>query len=271
MHEPQPAYGLRVSGLDLEGSGREAPESWPEWSLSQIVGPADDRPGLDVWPAEARIGLPGIGEMWLDRQERSITLRANAHWSGEALLHPVLAPAAAVIAHWMRRSSLHAAAVVVDGGAWGLLAERGGGKSTTAALFADRGCGLLTDDLLVAEGETCFAGPAAVDLRAEAAAQLGGRPLGRLGNRERWRKPLPVGALEAPLSGWIELRWSDGPAAVACADVSDRLQILSHHAGLPLSGENLLALADRPMLRFTRPHSVAHWSAPLDQLLERMS
>ncbi len=270
MGEPHAVYGLRVSGLDVEPAGPRPPESWPHWTIAQVVGPAEDGPGMTIWEAEARIGIPGTGELRLDRSRQRITLFTETQWSGEALLHPGLSPAAAVVAHWMGRSSLHASAVVLDGRAWGLLAERGGGKSTLAALLAARGCPLLTDDLLVVEQETCFGGPGAVDLRADAAERLGGRALGRLGSRERWRKPLPIGALEAPLAGWIELRWSDGPPEVTRLDVGERLLGLSRHAGLPVSGEHLLALADRPMLRLRRPQSTATWSAGVDRLLEAL-
>ncbi len=271
MGDSHAVYGLRVSGLDVAGLGHRAPESWPHWTIGQVVGPADDAPGMSIWEAQARIGIPGTGELRLDRSRQRITLRTQTRWSGEALLHPGLSPAAAVIAHWMGRSSMHASAVVLDGRAWGIVAERGGGKSTTAALLAARGCPLLTDDLLVVEQQTCFAGPGAVDLRADAAERLGGRALGRLGSRQRWRKPLPIGGFEVPLAGWIELRWSDVLTEVTRVEVADRLLVLSRHAGLPVAGEHLLALADRPMLRLGRPQSAAVWSAGVDRLLEAMS
>jgi len=248
-------YGVNLLGLVVEPTGPPAPEAWPRWTIDQIVGPADDSPGMSIWEAHARIGIPGTGELRLRRLERRITLHTGERWSDGALLHPGLSPAAAIIARWMGRSSWHAAAVVIDGSAWGILAERGGGKSTTAALLAGRGCALLTDDLLVVEHGTCFAGPGAVDLREDAAKRLGGVALGQLGTRRRWRKPLPVSMLEAHLTGWIALEWSSGPSEIVTLDVGDRLQILSRHAGLPPSGEHLLELAARPMLRWRRSRS----------------
>ena len=255
MGEPYGAYGLRIAGLDVVPDGRRAPDAWPLWTMTQTTGAGDETPGMSIWDSTARIGVPGAGEFRLDRERRLIALHATTGWSGEALLHPGLSPAAAVIARWMGRSSLHAAAVVVDGLAWGLLGTRGGGKSTTAALLADLGCPLLTDDLLVVKGETCFAGPATVDLRADAAAHLGGRALGKLGSRERWRKSLPPSPLEAPLAGWVALEWSDGAVEVRPIDVGERIEVLGRHAALPIGGEHLLQLADRPMVRFARPHA----------------
>lgn len=245
------AYGLRIAGLESAGeASRPAPESWPDWKVSQVVDRTDDRPGMSIWDATARIGIPGTGAWHIERGQRRIELRTRAPWSEEALLHPGLSPAAAVVAHWMNRSVVHAAAVVRDGRAWGIMGNRGSGKSTTAALLAELGFQLLTDDLLVVAGETGFAGPGAVDLRTDAARHLGGRPLGRLGGRERWRKAFPLGPLEAPVEGWVVLEPTGGAQRCDALPPAERLAVLSRHCSLPQYGRQLLLLADRPMLRF---------------------
>ncbi len=256
---PYGVYGVAVQGVGVEAGGRPAPPpSWEAWTVSQHTGPADDGEGMEVTGRRARIGMPGAGELRLDRAARTVVFALRRPVSAEAILHPGLVPAAAVIAWWMDRVPVHAAAVVLEGRAWGLLADREGGKSTTAALLSDGAPELLTDDLLVVEGERCFAGPGSVDLRPAAAARLGGIPLGRIGQRERFRKPFAGPRLEAPLAGWVELAWSGGgPPAVVPVPVGERIAALARHASLPLTGEQLLDLAAAPMLRFTRPRSLA--------------
>jgi hypothetical protein len=163
---------------------------------------------------------------------------------------------------------MHASAVVIGGRVWALLADRDGGKSTTAALLADRGCALFTDDLLILDGLECFAGPASVDLRAEAAGRLGGASLGVVGNRERWRKAFPVGVLQAPLGGWIELAWSDELVSVDPIEaVADRLALLDRHKSLPMNGEQILDLATVPMFRWSRPRSLGAAGEAVDALI----
>jgi len=46
---------------------------------------------------------------------------------------------------------VHASSVEVDGGAVGFMGPSGRGKSTTAALMVSRGCGHVSDEMLVAE------------------------------------------------------------------------------------------------------------------------
>ena len=72
---------------------------------------------------------------------------------------------------------------------------------------------MFTDDMLIVAGFEAFAGPASVDLRDDAAERLGGTSLGVVGSRTRWRKMLTRPAVAAPLGGWVELVWSDGPCA----------------------------------------------------------
>ena len=113
----------------------------------------------------------------------------------DELVHPYLAPAAAVIGRWLGRESVHAGAIAVDGRALGVVGARGAGKSSTLAGWALDGGEVLCDDLLVLDGRTTFVGPRSIDLREDAAAQLGaGEPIGVTGARERWRLRLaPIG------------------------------------------------------------------------------
>jgi len=84
----------------------------------------------------------------------------------------LLGPVMGLVLRLRGRVCLHASAVEVEGGAVGILAPAGHGKSTTAAAFALRGHPVLTDDLLVLEerGEEFVAPPAYPRLRLWPAA-----------------------------------------------------------------------------------------------------
>jgi hypothetical protein len=265
MDAEQAIYGVAVRGLGA-GAGPPAPDDWPRWEVAQQVGQPSGREGMSVWEDTAWIGGGAMGEFRLDRRERRAELVTPAPWSPEALLHPGLGPVATVIAHWMGRASLHCAAVLVDGVAWGLLGDSEAGKSTTAAWLGELGCEVLTDDVLVLEGDVAFAGPRSVDLREDAAGQLGGRALGHVGARERWRRPVSGAPLTAPLAGWVELCWGDGPTWAELG-VAERFAILDRAVGLPPDGVHILLLADRPSYRFQRPRVAANGDRDAAHLL----
>jgi hypothetical protein len=262
------AYGLRLLGLAIGDDRRAAPESWETWTVIQDIGAADDAPGMSVDPARARVGLPGAGELLLDRAARTMTFHTRQAIRPEALVHPGLVPAAAIVAWWSGRVPVHASAVLVGDRVWGLLADREGGKSTMAALLAERGCGLFADDMLIVAGDRCFAGPGSVDLRAEPARRLGGRSLGVVGQRERWRKAYANSVVEAPLAGWVELTWAtDATVLVTEAPVGDRIGAFDHHASLPITPDQLLDLALAPMIRLRRPRALERAGTSADELL----
>ena len=264
------AYGVAFADLGSPNSLEPLP-SWPRWAVSQQVGPADDSPGLDVWADRARIGMPRVGEFRLDQEARQIVLHVRDPWPAEAILHPGLAPAASIVAHWMGRAAIHAAAVLIGGRVWGLLAEKGAGKSTMAAHLVRLGCGMVTDDLLVVDGMVGFAGPGAVDLRGDVGPGLGATPLGVIGTRERWRAALEIGALSAPLGGWVELGWTEGATASEEVGALGRLAALDRGAILPPEGAQLLRLADVPMSRFNRRYAADQARADAARLLETLS
>jgi hypothetical protein len=92
--------------------------------------------------------------------------------------------------------------------------DREAGKSSTLAWLALRDHAVLTDDVLVLDGEAAFAGPRAIDLREETAERFGiGAALGVVGSRERWRVGLPQLPARVPFRGWIFLSWGDRVAA----------------------------------------------------------
>jgi hypothetical protein len=247
-----------------------APREWEAWTITRTIAAGLELEGdeMSVWDDRALIPLPGLGRITVHRARREIVFATSRRLSDEAVLHPGLVPVAAVVSWWKGRACIHASAIVAGGEVWALLADRGGGKSTTAALLGRRAHGLFTDDMLIVEGTRCFAGPPSVDLRADASQQLGGASVGRIGRRERWRMALPGSTPEAALGGLIELVWTDGPASVEELDLQHRMELVGRHASMPIDGEQLLALASRPALRFARPRSLDQADTGIE-LLER--
>ena len=186
--------------------------------------------------------------------------------TASALLHPHLAAVAAVSAHWCGRDSFHAGAFVAGGGVWGLLGEKGSGKSSTLAELARSGVPIMCDDVLVLDRGTAFAGPRSIDLRTDAARQLGtGDPLGVIGDRERWRVALGPIEPELPFRGWVTLRWAE-EATVRPVRGAERLRELLGHRALLVAPPDPAAMIDYaafPLLELSRPR---RWSSMEDSL-----
>lgn len=262
-------YGIRVAGIEAPDETPKGDHGWPVWTVRQAPGQVDFDFGVHFHAKGALVGLGRGTGIDIDRETQTVTYTMRERMTDEAMLHPALVPAVAVIALWQGRASLHCSALLIDGGVWGMVADREGGKSTTAALLVERGAELFADDMLILDGHTAFAGPGSIDLREEAAAELGGQPLGRVGERERWRKRVSVPVATAPLAGFVTLAW--GPVVkVEELGAGDRIEQLSRHLSGAVVGEHLLALADRPMLRFTRPQDLRGADSAADILLDEL-
>ena len=267
------AYGLRIEGARGAASLLVAvPAEWPEITLRTRIGTA--APGGEyVSETEARLRLRNGGEITIDRSEGEVVFTVPEPVSDQALVHPYLAPAAAVIARWLGREPFHAGAFCLPGGAWGVLGEREAGKSSLLAWLALQGRDVLCDDMLVIAGDTAFAGPRSVDLRRETALHLGaGEELGMVGARERWRVGLPPIDPEVPLAGWIFLEWGD-EVSVSPVEPGERLARLLHHRGVrlpPASHEALLGLSALPAWELRRPQDWASLADAGEALLDAL-
>ena len=162
------------------GASRPRPNCWSPSSRT--------RPTYRV---ESAVGRPRPGPEHVDDDARSCACAAAGACSSTAsrsgcfevphpvrpdeLVHPYLAPAAAVIGRWLGRESVHAGAIAVDGRALGVVGARGAGKSSTLAWWALDGGEVLCDDLLVLDGRATFVGPRSIDLREDAADAARGR------------------------------------------------------------------------------------------------
>jgi hypothetical protein len=233
----------------------DAPEHWPGLALHR--GDKDGRrPARDIVEADRSV-LP-LQRGWVEilREPTRATFRLEERPPDGDLVHPYLAPVAAVAARWAGRESFHAGAVIAGGGAWAVLGDKENGKSTTLAWLALHGHPVLVDDLLVLDGATALAGPRCIDLREEAAARLGaGEPLGMVGLRERWRLALDPVAATVPLRGWIALGWADELSIERLRGPERMLALLPYRAVAlePGTPEQLIELASLPVLRLRRP------------------
>lgn len=264
------AYGLSLNGVDAAADllVRAHPD-WPRFDLVTRIGSAR-RPQETVTDARAELKLRNGGEIVIERRKGRITFRTPHELSPDEIVHPYLAPAAAVIGHWLGRESLHAGAFEADHGVWALLGEREAGKSSTLAHLAVSGRGVVCDDMLILEGTTPFAGPRSLDLRRETAEHLAvGEPLGVVGARERWRISLGPVPERLPLRGCVFLEWGERVDA-SPVPPSERLARLFQHRGVrlpPTDPVALLELAALPAWELVRPHGLASVEATADRLL----
>jgi hypothetical protein len=272
-HEgPVGAYGLRLEGV---GAARSllvpADPNWPTLEIRSEVGSPPWRDSDVVSDSEAKLRLQTGGEIRMKRESGLVVFTMQRRLREWELVHPYLAPVAAVAGYWFDRESFHAGAFVVDGAAWAVLGVREAGKSTLLASLALRGIAVVSDDMLILDGEMPFAAPRAIDLRPSAAQQLGvGEPLGVVGARERWRLRLGLVRDATPLRGWIFPAWGD---RVEASELSphERIARLSAQRGLRLHARDptrLLDLASLPAWELRRPRDWDDLDASTDLLLD---
>lgn len=264
------AYGLRIAGVaDARAALVPAQPAWPKLRIVVEAGDPPVAPEV-VTGDRAEVILKTGGRLFMDRHEGVARYVVPRPLSDDELVHPFLAPAAAMMAHWLGRLSFHAGAFVADGGVWGVVGEREAGKSSTLARLALDGHAIVTDDILVLEQGTAYAGPRSIDLRRDAAERLDvGTALGVAGARPRWRVGLPPIAEGLPVRGWIFLGWSAEPQARR-VPASECLTRLVKQIGLRRTGADppgLLELASLPAWELHRPKDWARMAESSAQLL----
>lgn len=268
------AYGLNFGSTEFPVNRlNRVDEDAQRWTVTRSDLPA----AADPHGADAIGGVPVLGasevddetaqvlvagtRLEVDRAARTAHFFARADVSPERLVHPCLAPLAIAAAHWQRWVPLHASAVVIDGRAWAILAERGDGKTTTVAALEQAGHGVLTDDLLVVDTELrAHAGPRCVDLRrASAKAFPGAVRVDDYPGRERYRlTPAPVPAT-APLAGFVRLLWSEHRLGLSPIRAVDRVPIIGaaiSMGGPPANPSLVLDLAALPVYALERPRDL---------------
>lgn len=269
---PRGAYGFAITGVDAPSMMLATAPHWPRLRvLTRLGEPAVTAEVLTGDRIE--LILKTGGRLLVDRTESVASFTVPRHLSDDELVHPYLAPAAAVMAYWHGRLSFHAGAFLTGDGVWGVVGGREAGKSSALAWLSLHDHGIVTDDILVLDAATAYAGPRSIDLRRETAEHLGvGAGLGFVGTRERWRITLPQIACELPFRGWIFLSWS----ATANADMrrlpsSECMERLIDNLGLrlPLADPaRLLQLATLPAWEFSRPRD---WDSLTDSMQRMLS
>jgi hypothetical protein len=266
------AYGLRLLGVGPELLLPAEP-GWPALELVRAVGPGSHF--LDRMTDErAEIVLANGGDIVVERRPARAVFTVPADVGDGELVHPYLAPVAAVVARWLGRESVHAGAFAVGNRAWGVLGEREAGKSSLLAFLALRGYQVVSDDVLILDGSSVFAGPRTIDLREEAAAELGvGTPLGIVGARERWRLTLDPVPSRLQLAGWIFLGWDAEPAVVRLAAGERLARIAAQRAVrlLPTDPGLLLRLSGLPGWELRRPRDWSSLPEATDLLLQAIA
>jgi hypothetical protein len=248
----------------------DAPAGWPELRVELTETPPPEAPQEDrLGPDRALLTMHG-GWLAVDRHPPRATFHLHAAPPDRDLVHPYLAPAAAVAARWTGRESFHAGAMLAGDGAWAVLGDKESGKSTTLAHLALAGHGVIADDLLIVDGDAALAGPRCIDLRATAAAELGaGEPLGVVGVRERWRLPLAPVPARARLKGWITLSWGDEVAVEPLRGAQRMLSLLPFRSVqlVPGAPQQLVDYSSLPVLRLRRPRRWDALEVAADRLL----
>lgn len=267
------AYGLRVRGLDgAERWMQEQPSGAPMIDVQAILAKPDRSPSrLDAEVAD--LALLGGGRLRARRGETAVRYALSALPDPAELLHPYLAPAAALRWQWAGREALHAGAVAIGDGAVLLFGVKESGKSTLLAWMArEARLEVMADDLAVIDRGQVLAGPRSIDLRGRLTATADPEPAAVRGG-ERERVTLPVAPPSMPVIGSVLLEW--GPRlAAAPVPAMTRVELLAAQRTYPpLAGDpsELLNIASRPLFTVARPQLLDELEATASALLERFS
>jgi hypothetical protein len=245
--------------------------AWPALELERSVGGPFARELDRASQTEARFHLENGGLIEIVLRAKRAKITTPERLAIKELIHPYLAPIAAMLAYWLDRESFHAGAFCSNGEVWALFGERGSGKSSTLGWLAQNGVPIVCDDMLILDGLTAFAGPRSIDLRGDVAKLLGvGEPLGVVGARERWRLTVPQIDGDLRLGGTVFLSWGERRTAAHLLP-SERLARLLPQRGVripPKAPEALIALAELPSWDLTRPPGPDSLAATGEHLLD---
>lgn len=247
------AYGFAFTGLtdDLAVTDQlvVAPDHWPTLTIEWRRAEGPQPPARHTDDDGVLLFLTG-GHVEVSRTPLRATLHLPDNASADELLHPYLAAIAALAGPWHGRLAFHGGAFGMAGSAWGLLAAKEEGKSTTLAYMAEQGLPVLADDVIVLAGGQMMAGPRTIDLR-DGALELGLAAESRVRGATRYRKRLAEIAPEIPAGGFVLLEGGAvfNHAGVASADRVRELTAARALGSLPSEAQGLLDAVTLPMIR----------------------
>lgn len=160
--------------------------------------------------------------------------------------------------------------------AWGVLGDKGAGKSSLMATLALIGAPVMADDALILDCQgRALAGPRCIDLRKGTATALqAGRSIGVVGTRERFRMQLGPVPCEVPLGGFIRLGWGNDAFTAVAADERVGVLVRSFAMRLPERSEHdhtaLMELLALPMMHFRRPRRLTEIEQSATRLLAQI-
>jgi hypothetical protein len=238
------------------------------------------RVGPETGPGTVRVTAE-TAEVWvsphdtaeIDRATLTVRFVTRAPLGDAAIVHPYLAFPAAVATHWLGRLAIHGGAFAHAGRAWGLLGDKGAGKSSTLGWLMHSGHDILSDDLLAVDGRTLFPGPRSIDVQGDAAERFGGERVEGMGARERWRLNPGVPEPVLQLAGFVHLEWGDR-VSIEPLDTAERLTGLFRHSVLRAGAAEAPAyvdLATLPAWRFVRPPGLDGLDEANGQLLDALA
>lgn len=278
QHIRSGAYGLNISVTQRDIAAENfvtAPDDWIKWSFDVELRQPSDEPVDDdcLTDIHATFSLEPAGEVDIDRPTQRTVLRLPHIPSDDEILHPYLATTAAAVAWWQGRFAVHGSCAGRDGRAFAFLGNRGQGKSSTLAWLHQNGWSCVSDDLLITDVQSVYAGPRFYDLREPTASAWGiGEYLGVVGTRERWRvRTSPVDPV-VPLAAFVELAWGD-EISVRRVPPAERLARLYAYRTLdvqPRDGVAMLRLMSVPFLELTRPKNLNNIEDCVDAVLHGM-
>lgn len=230
----------------------------------------DAQATIAIGPRRAVVTRGHSGRIDLQRDPMEATFRIPRVRDPHALVHPYLGAAASVVSLWLGREVFHGGAFSGRSGAWMVLGSRTAGKSSLLASLHSRGCEVLADDVVVVEHGKVFAAPRALDLRQDSAERLQlGEPLGRIGDRDRWRVRLAPVPGVVPLAGVVFLTWSERVETTEVSGHSRLARLLESLTlpGRPVDASTLLELSSLPCLELRRPRAWDALSPATDAIL----
>ena len=264
------AFGFRIAGLEAPALEGAPDPGWPGLRIRRVVGPAGRQPA-SLADGRGHFSLGDDDWLSVDRADATATYLSPQDIAADRLVHPLLAPAAGLMARWLGREAFHCGAFLAAGEAWGVTGANEAGKSTILASLALAGTPVFTDDLLVVDpAGVAYAGPRCLDLRE--LGVVGGDAAGRVrtvrGGTRR-RLDLPPVQPAARLRGWFFLEWGDAVEAVPCSARERFLRLGAQRRWPMLSADPraLLDLASLPAWTLRRPRGARHMPDVLACLL----